>query len=423
MFWLVENKIQFEEFKNKNVKEAFVEIIPYSPSIHPAENSICSIYIRPLQDHKGYMFPIYHTEVEEKLFEDKVFLLIKNLEKIYCKDKKEFLHYFPLKQLIDITLTSPTYIQFTPAHEFLYHKYPNKQDVNTLVPIVKHYEYCEALFEELEHLIDKPVNKFYNDKVSWVFNGIERAGLYVDNTLYNNYFDKDIDGSVVYTQYNIKTLTTRPSNNFNGVNYAALNKENGCRKVFKARNSSLVELDITAYHPTLLSRLVGYDFGDEDIYSHFAKVYRLNRQEAKILTLQQLYGGILSQYENLEFFKKVKVYVDDLWDTFQYQGFIKCPISGYEYYKDKLENMNPQKLLNYVLQNLETAYNVRILWDVFKILKNKNTKIVLYTYDAFLFDWDKEEQQVLKDIHQVFIKNKLTIKVTHGNSYDFESTV
>ena len=423
MFWLIENKGQFETFKNRNVKEAFVEIIPYSPFIHPVENSICCIYIRPLQDYKGYLFPIYHTEVEEKLFEDKVFLLIKNLEKIYCRDKKEFLHYFPLKQLIDITLTSPTYIQFTPAHEFLYHKYPNKQDINTIVPIVKHYEYCEALFEELEHLIDKPVNKFYNDKVSWVFNGIERAGLFVDNTLYNDYFDKDIDGCVVYTQYNIKTLTTRPSNNFNGINYAALNKENGCRKVFITRNSKLVEFDITAYHPTLLSRLVGYDFGDKDIYSHFAEVYGLDRQEAKILTLQQLYGGILSQYKDLEFFRKVQAYVDDLWDTFQHQGFIKCPISGYEYYKDKLENMNPQKLLNYVLQNLETSFNVRILWDIFKILKGKKTKIVLYTYDSFLFDWDKEEKQVLQDINQIFTKHKLIIKVTHGTSYDFEPTI
>ncbi len=423
MFWLIENKGQFETFKNRNVKEAFVEIIPYSPFIHPVENSICCIYIRPLQDYKGYLFPIYHTEVEEKLFEDKVFLLIKNLEKIYCRDKKEFLHYFPLKQLIDITLTSPTYIQFTPAHEFLYHKYPNKQDINTIVPIVKHYEYCEALFEELEHLIDKPVNKFYNDKVSWVFNGIERAGLFVDNTLYNDYFDKDIDGCVVYTQYNIKTLTTRPSNNFNGINYAALNKENGCRKVFITRNSKLVEFDITAYHPTLLSRLVGYDFGDKDIYSHFAEVYGLDRQEAKILTLQQLYGGILSQYKDLEFFKKVQAYIDDLWDTFQHQGFIKCPISGYEYYKDKLENMNPQKLLNYVLQNLETSFNVRILWDIFKILKGKKTKIVLYTYDSFLFDWDKEEKQVLQDINQIFTKHKLIIKVTHGTSYDFEPTI
>ncbi len=423
MFWLIENKGQFETFKNRNVKEAFVEIIPYSPFIHPVENSICCIYIRPLQDYKGYLFPIYHTEVEEKLFEDKVFLLIKNLEKIYCRDKKEFLHYFPLKQLIDITLTSPTYIQFTPAHEFLYHKYPNKQDINTIVPIVKHYEYCEALFEELEHLIDKPVNKFYNDKVSWVFNGIERAGLFVDNTLYNDYFDKDIDGCVVYTQYNIKTLTTRPSNNFNGINYAALNKENGCRKVFITRNSKLVEFDITAYHPTLLSRLVGYDFGDKDIYSHFAEVYGLDRQEAKILTLQQLYGGILSQYKDLEFFKKVQAYIDDLWDTFQHQGFIKCPIYGYEYYKDKLENMNPQKLLNYVLQNLETSFNVRILWDIFKILKGKKTKIVLYTYDSFLFDWDKEEKQVLQDINQIFTKHKLIIKVTHGTSYDFEPTI
>jgi hypothetical protein len=423
VFWLIENKGQFETFKNRNVKEAFVEIIPYSPFIHPVENSICCIYIRPLQDYKGYLFPIYHTEVEEKLFEDKVFLLIKNLEKIYCRDKKEFLHYFPLKQLIDITLTSPTYIQFTPAHEFLYHKYPNKQDINTIVPIVKHYEYCEALFEELEHLIDKPVNKFYNDKVSWVFNGIERAGLFVDNTLYNDYFDKDIDGCVVYTQYNIKTLTTRPSNNFNGINYAALNKENGCRKVFITRNSKLVEFDITAYHPTLLSRLVGYDFGDKDIYSHFAEVYGLDRQEAKILTLQQLYGGILSQYKDLEFFKKVQAYIDDLWDTFQHQGFIKCPIYGYEYYKDKLENMNPQKLLNYVLQNLETSFNVRILWDIFKILKGKKTKIVLYTYDSFLFDWDKEEKQVLQDINQIFTKHKLIIKVTHGTSYDFEPTI
>jgi hypothetical protein len=423
MFWLVENKGQFEQFQKRNIKEAFVEIIPYSPFIHPAENSICCIYIRPIQDYKGYLFPIYHTEVEEKLFEDKVFLLIKNLEKIYCRDKKEFLHYFPLKQLIDITLTTPTYIQFTPAHEFLYHKYPQKQDINTIVPIVKHYEYCEALFEELEHLIDKPVNKFYNDKVSWVFNGIERAGLFVDNTLYNDYFDKNIDGCVVYTQYNIKTLTTRPSNNFNGINYAALNKENGCRKAFIPRNSKFIEFDITAYHPTLLSRLVGYDFGNEDIYSHFAKVYGLDRQEAKKLTLQQLYGGILPQYQNLEFFKKVQIYIDDLWDTFQHQGFIKCPISGYEYYKDKLENMNPQKLLNYVLQNLETSFNVRILWDIFKILKGKKTKIVLYTYDSFLFDWDKEEKQVLEDINQVFTKHKLIIKVTHGTSYDFEPTI
>jgi hypothetical protein len=303
VFWLIENKGQLEEFCYKGFKEAFVEIIPYSPFIHPIQNSICAIYIRPIRDVKGYLLPIFHTEVEENLFEDKVFKFIKGLDKIYCRDKKEFLHYFPLKQLVDITLSSPTYIQPTSAHEFIYKKYPNRPDVNILVPIVKHYQYCESIFEELEHLIDEPINEFYNHKVSWMLYGIEQAGLTVDTALYEQCFEQSTEG-VVYTQYNFKTLTTRPSNTFNKINYAALNKENGCRKAFIARNSSLVELDIAAYHPTLLAKLVDYDFGDEDIYSHFAQVYGMDRQNAKILTLQQLYGGILPNTRTLNSLKR-----------------------------------------------------------------------------------------------------------------------
>lgn len=423
MFWLVENKSQLDEFCYKGFKEAFVEIIPYSPFIHPTQNSICAIYIRPLNDAKGYLLPIFHTEVEENLYEDKVFNFIKSLEKIYCRDKKEFLHYFPLKQLIDITLLSPTYIQPTSAHEFLYHKYPNRLDVNILVPIVKHYEYCESLFEELEHLIYKPVNEFYNHKASWAFYGIEQAGLTVDTALYNDYFDRDTEG-IVYTQYNFKTLTTRPSNTFNGINYAALNKENGCRKSFIPRNSKLVEIDISAYHPTLASKLVSHSLGDEgNIYTTLARLLGIEISQAKELTFRQLYGGIQKEFESIDFFAKIKVYTDEMWGVFNNSGQVIVPISGYCFKKDKLENMNPQKLFNYVLQNLETAYNVHILWDVFKVLKNKKTKLVLYTYDAFLFDWDDQERDVLIQIKDIFKKHKLNIKIKHGSSYDFGSTV
>ena len=417
MFWLVESQEQLNDFKKILGKEVFLEIIPYNPFIHLAQNSICAIYIRPLKDYKGYLLPIYHTE-SSVLFEDDVFLLIKSLEKIYVKDKKEFLHYFPLKQSIDLTFPNQIEIKYTNAHKFIYEKHKHRVDVNTLVPIVKHYEYCEALFEELEHLIDKPVNEFYDVKASWVFCGIEKSGLHVNIDLYNQYFN-EITEPYVYTKYNFKTLTTRPSNTFNGVNYAALNKENGCREAFIPRNSTFIEFDISAYHPTLLAREIGYDFGDEDIYSHFAQVYRLNRQEAKILTLQQLYGGVLQQYEKLEFFKKVRIYVDDLWDTFQYQGFIECPISGFKFYKNKLENMNPQKLLNYVIQNLETANNINLMWEFFKILKGKNTKLVLYTYDSFLFDVDIKEKDILNAIRGVFEKQNLSYKIKDGISYNF----
>jgi len=417
MFWLVESQEQFGQFKRNLNKEVFLEIIPYNPFIHPTQNSICALYIRPLNDHKGYLLPIYHTE-SSVLFEDDVFLLIKGLEKIYVKDKKEFLHYFPLKQSIDVTFPNQIEVKYTNAHEFIYEKHKHRVDVNTLVPIVKHYEYCEALFEELEHLISKPVNEFYNVKASWVFCGIEKSGLHVNIDLYNQYFNETTE-PYVFTKYNFKTLTTRPSNNFNGVNYAALNKENGCREAFIPRNGTFIEFDISAYHPTLLANAIGYNFDNEDIYSHFAQVYRLNRQEAKLLTLQQLYGGVLQQYEKLEFFKKVRIYVDDLWDTFQYQGYIECPISGFKFYKDKLENMNPQKLLNYVIQNLETANNINLMWEFFKILKGKNTKLVLYTYDSFLFDVDTDEKDTLNSIKSIFKKQNLSYKIKNGTSYNF----
>ena len=84
MFWLIENKSQLDEFCHKGFKEAFVEIIPYSPFIHPSQNSICAIYVRPVRDVKGYMLPIFHTEVQENLFEDQVYRLLKGLDKIYC---------------------------------------------------------------------------------------------------------------------------------------------------------------------------------------------------------------------------------------------------------------------------------------------------------------------------------------------------
>jgi hypothetical protein len=197
----------------------------------------------------------------------------------------------------------------------------------------------------------------------------------LNTALYEQYFEQSTEG-VVYTQYNFKTLTTRPSNTFNKINYAALNKENGCRKAFIPRNSNLVEFDIGAYHPTLLSKLVDYDFGGVDIYSHFSQIYGMDRQDAKILTLQQLYGGILPQYEELEFFKKVKVYVDDLWEEFNNSGQVIVPISGYCFKKDKLENMNPQKLLNYLIQNWKQHIILIYCGKYLKLLKGKKTKLV-----------------------------------------------
>jgi hypothetical protein len=416
MFWLVESKEQLDRFYSSSYKEAFVEIIPYNDKIHPTQNDICAVYIRPLNSTKGFIIPISHSEALSIDLND-VKRVLNQFTTIYVRDKKEFLHYFILKTLYDITLNSPPYIQeFTQTHTFFYSKMGDKKDLNRIIPIVKHYEYCEKLFNDLKPRINEPINDFYNNRATVVFNAIERSGLRVNRGEFESRFHP-IDGEYAYTQFNFKTLTGRPSNRFKGVNYAAINKDNGDRKSFIPRNDTLLELDISAYHPTLLANLVNYDFGDKDIHASFAEMYGVDYQKAKELTFKQLYGGVFEQYKDLEFFKKVQVYTDELWADYQENGWIESPISGYIFSEENLEDMKPQKLLNYLLQNSETSLNVLILWDMCKILRGKNTKLVLYTFDSFLFDFDKSEKDTMVEIMDIFKKYKLNIKREWGSNY------
>jgi len=421
MYWLVEDEEQLNVLINSGYKKAFIEVIPYNDTIHPVLNHVSLVYIRPLEASKGFMVCITHSESLNAL-NTGIDKLLEKFEVLYCRDKKEILHYFPNKTLYDITPPPHTYIRpTTQTHDLYYREHQNNLELNLIIPIVKHYELCETIFRDLKANINIKKTKydeFFNSRVSMVFNAIERNGVRIHNKTFEEYFHP-VDGEYVYTQFNLKTTTTRPSNKFKNVNYAALNKENGCRKSFIPRNNRFVEIDISAYHPSLAARLTNYEFATNDIHSHFATLYNVDYKKSKELTFKQLYGGVFESYKKLEFFQGIEKYVGDNWKKFQSDGFIECPVSGYRYEKEKLQNMNPQKLFNYVLQNLETSMNVRILWDMFCILKNCKTKLVLYTYDSFLFDLDDSEKNILEEIRNVFKKYKLNIKEIEGYDYNF----
>jgi len=413
MYWLIEDPNHIEILTKIKHQVAYVEVIPTSHNLHPIENEICALYIRPRDDSKGYIIPINHSETINSTIED-CLKVLNSIEYIYVRDRKEFLHYFCIKHCYQPTPSPHTYIpQPTQAHIHIYNKYPTTYNLNTIVPIVKHYEVCEQNFANFN---PTRINPFYN-KAALVFNQLERAGIKVDQTLFEQYFDKEVD-EFIYTQYNLNTLTTRPSNAFGGINFSTLNKDNGERECFIPRNDFFIEMDISAYHPTLLASLLDYDFGDVDIHSSFAQMYGVDYAKAKEITFKQLYGGIWKEYKEIEFFKKAQAYIDDLWDTFSYGGYIKCPVSDHKFLEREMEEMNPQKLLNYILQNLETANNVLILWDIFKILRGKNTKLVLYVYDSFLLDWDKNEPEVVSQILEIFNKYKLQVKTKKGTNYN-----
>jgi hypothetical protein len=79
------------------------------------------------------------------------------------------------------------------------------------------------------------------------------------------------------------------------------------------------------------------------------------------------------------------------------------------------KEMTQSKLLNYIIQSKETSSNVVILENILNYLKDKQTKLVLYTYDAFLFDYSKEDgKQLLIDIKDMI---PYPINIKQGKSY------
>jgi hypothetical protein len=425
MFWLIETKEQLREFVNQDYKEVFVEVIPYHNHIHPTLNDLSLVYIRPTYDTKGYMLCIDHSETMSigKSYIEKI---LQHTDTVYVRDKKSFLYYFQLNKVVDISSLKNADTTLEPVFDIFYRSHINKLDINKIIPVSKHYEVCENIYNKLQQVILEPKPdyvKFYS-KGALAFFGIEKNGIKINKDKFYKYYEPNNESYSIYndrifTQYNLNTTTRRPSNAFNSINFAALKKDNHSRSSFIPSNNEFIEIDISAYHPTLAGQLVGYKFNNPDIHSEFATLYNVDYKTAKELTFKQFNGGVFKEYQHLEFFQKVAAYTSDNWALFQSQGYLDAPISGYRFIKDNLENMNPQKLFNYVLQNLETSTNIHILLKIHKILVGKNTKIVLYTYDSFLLDWDEDEEDELKQIEDIFKEFNLLIKISRGRNYDF----
>jgi len=350
--------------------------------------------------------------------------VLKSFDEIYVRDKKTFLYYFQLKSSLDISHILPTYIHpTTQVHTHFYNTYSSRLDINRIIPLVKHYQRCEAIFEQVKNHCVTLIRKT-NDVLAYSFLFIEKNGIKINETLFKQYFKPtnesfSIKDGKIYTQYNLHTTTGRPSNSFNGVNFAALNKDNGCRQAFIPEHDRFMEIDISAYHPNIVAQLVDYRF-DKPIYEAFAEYAGVEIKQAKELMFKQLYGGIYTEYKQWEFFIKVQEYIDKIWEHFETLNWVMVPNSGKYFYKDRLGEMNPQKLFNYFLQNLETVNNSRIIQDIIKVLRGKNTKLVLYTYDAFLFDLDDTEKDIIDELKEIFSSRELQIKYKYGTDYDFE---
>jgi hypothetical protein len=414
MYYIIETESQINELIDKKLADVFVEIITFNDNFHSALTQISLLYIKPYNE-KGYITSITHNDVFP-VCKTHIDRLLDSIATIYVRDKKQFLYFFDVKsQVIDLNNIEIVKVNKTHTHiDKQYNLRGNISYINSYITVVKHFEKCELIYEQIKHLIGRPYNKFYNDEAPKAFLSIEKNGIKIKEKEFKTYFNVDnskfsIKDGKIYGNYNLNTLTKRPSNAFNNVNFLALNKSNGCKTTFIPSNSEFVEIDISAYHPTLIAKLINYTFTEPNIHEHFAKLYGTSYEKAKELTFKQIYGSVFSNYKDLEYFVKIEKLINELWVLWNKGELITT--SGITFPSD---NMNPSKLFNYYIQELETSTNIKILNDIHKILEGKNSKIVLYVYDSFVIDMDKEESQdILNSINEVFLSYGLKTKTTH----------
>jgi hypothetical protein len=89
-----------------------------------------------------------------------------------------------------------------------------------------------------------------------------------------------------------------------------------------------------------------------------------------------------------------------------------------------VQNMTANKLFNYYLQATETEVSVQKLQAIQTILQDRETCIILYTYDSILLDVPKAEaKDVIPAIKSVIETGNFPVKIQVGNSYQSMKTI
>ena len=81
-------------------------------------------------------------------------------------------------------------------------------------------------------------------------------------------------------------------------------------------------------------------------------------------------------------------------------------------------DMNKSKLFNYLIQAYETESNIKTIIELKNYLYDKKTKLVLYGYDSFTFDYSKEDGvSILTELKNILERNSHLTKAKAGSNY------
>lgn len=287
--------IESVEIYNSFLKEIenhgiIIHVIPVDPYVHSVKRIPSSVLIKDVNTKKTYIISFSHPDVKQVVTLEKVNQDI-NLQtgSKWAFDKKSTMQSFPVDNVNDINLLTflgknliiEEEVYHTTAHKFI--RSIGETKINNCIPILKHQEtfekMCDVFFETIPYCIRDEGYIKENSIIIETLSEIEKNGIYVNENCFRRFHEKaDIyENNLVYSQYNIYTSTGRPSNRFQSVNYAALNKENGVRSCFTSRfkkDGKMILIDYSAFHPRIICHLTQFDLPSNiDIYRYLGELY------------------------------------------------------------------------------------------------------------------------------------------------------
>jgi len=424
------NKINLQNFS----KEIYLEPLWTNPSYHFMKNEILGYFVQDLNSNEFAYINISHNELPKNEILEINELLLNNFEKIVVLDKKSLQHFLKSDVVFDLRIANGTNYEFEEMNLLnIPSKYHFSKSLNQYIPIVKHIEYFCQKFEKLKPEIktEELTQSVFRNKYIQAFSTIEKSPISVSKTILDTSYQKQkrtsyIEEKGYYSSYNLYNPSLRPTMNKDGINLLNLSKNNNSRELIISNNGYLFEYDYKGFHLSILCKLLKYELQYDDVYTQlYNEIHKTNLQtldeiqheEIKNEFFQIMFSEILFTDHQSILLKKVLSFKKYLLEFFSNNGYIKSPFTKEIYYHESFTTKN---IFSIFFRICETELNVNTLLNIQEFLKEKKTRIVLYQFDSFLIDWNKEDgKEILKDLKKIIeTEHKYKISISYGKNFN-----
>lgn len=393
-------------------------VIPVMDSgIHYNEDDVILLFIYNIIDNKQYILNLTHQDIPS--YTDDITSIINTG---YCVDKKtlftkkivtdnvldlNFMHYPVHHKKFNLS-------EFIPSHFLLHRNRFTSLDVYPLSILV---QMCNAALTRLLSMINMNIN--FIDSM-----------LMFDHLYYDTLFKTEFNGLVyeydtIYSDYNPYTMTNRPTNSSYGINLSAVSKKDGSRKKIKPLDTNsgvFLQFDYSSFHVYLLAMMLGITLPkNSDVYIALNDIYKFSnsteRKNIKLDFFKFVYGS--KEYNNT-LSNKISIFVTELYDFFIKNGYVYSFFLKRKILFNVDKTIEKHKLFNYYLQNAETEYNLTKISKLNSTIPNNLFKIVLYVYDSFLIEINKnnnESASIANKILNILQEDGIPATVQFGYNY------